>query len=74
MYGDGAPSGPSTDVAAPDVGTEGVAVTDLRPAGRVQCGDAIHDAVSSGQWIQRGAVIRVVQSGMTVEVEEIVRD
>ena len=56
------------------VGTEGVAITDLRPAGRVQCGDTIHDAVSSGQWIQCGASIKVVQSGMTIEVEEIDRD
>ena len=74
MYGDGAPSGPVTDTVAPDVGVEGVAVTDLRPAGRVQCGDTIHDAVSSGQWIRRGAAIRIVHSGMTIEVEEIDHD
>ena len=75
VHGDGASSGPSSMATAPlAVGTEGVAITDLRPAGRVQCGDTIHDAVSSGQWIQCGASIKVVQSGMTIEVEEIDRD
>ena len=74
VYGDGARSGPHETPVTLAVGTTGVAITDLRPAGRVQCGDTIHDAVSSGQWIERGASIRIVQSGMTVEVEEIERD
>jgi len=53
------------------VGTEGVAVTDLRPAGRIQCGDSVVDAVSSGRWIETGARVRVVRSDMILEVEAV---
>ena len=51
------------------VGAEGIAITDLRPAGRIRCGDAVVDAVSSGRWIEAGAQVRVVRSDMILEVE-----
>ncbi|MDG2292351.1 MAG: hypothetical protein P8L37_06805 [Phycisphaerales bacterium] len=71
LHGDGASSGPPSTTDQLAIGTEGIAVTDLRPAGRVQCGDVIHDAVSSGHWIAQGAAIRVIGGGMALEVEEI---
>ncbi len=55
----------------PAIGTEGVATTDLRPAGRIRCGDSVVDAVSSGRWIRKGAVVRIVRNDMIIEVEEI---
>jgi hypothetical protein len=30
----------------------------------------MHDAVTSGQWIDAGSTVRVIQSGLTIEVEE----
>ncbi|MBM44091.1 MAG: hypothetical protein CMJ36_03635 [Phycisphaerae bacterium] len=64
-------SGASEAGATLAVGTEGVAVTDLRPAGRIKCGDSVVDAVSSGRWIESGARVRVVRSDMILEVEVI---
>jgi len=55
----------------PAIGDEGVAVTDLRPAGRIRCGDTVIDAVSSGRWIQRDTPVRVVRNELTIEVEEV---
>src|SRR5690606_37304537 len=44
------------------VGHEGVALTDLRPAGTAQIGDERVDVVADGSWIERGTPIRVVRS------------
>lgn len=42
------------------VGLQGVAVTDLRPAGIAQVGEERIDVVSAGTWVQAGTLIRVV--------------
>jgi membrane-bound serine protease (ClpP class) len=45
-----------------EVGREGIAFTDLRPAGKVQVGEEIYDAVSNtGFFISRGTPVRVVK-------------
>lgn len=62
---------PDADTHRPDTGSEAIAVTDLRPAGRIRCGDVVIDAVSSGRWIQRGATVRVVRNEPSIEVEEV---
>ena len=47
----------------PDLlGREGVAMTDLRPAGTVLIGEERVDAVSESEWIEDGTDIRVVSS------------
>jgi len=47
----------------PDLlGREGVAMTDLRPAGTVIIGEEKMDAVSESEWIEDGTGIRVVAS------------
>lgn len=66
-----AAQGRSTPSNAIDIGTEGVAITDLRPAGRIQCGEAVIDAVSSGRWIRKGDAVRIVKNDMVIEVEKI---
>jgi len=49
--------------ARPDlVGLEGVAVTDLRPAGTVLIGEERMDAVSESEWIEEETEVRVVSS------------
>ncbi|MCH2137885.1 MAG: hypothetical protein MK074_02400 [Phycisphaerales bacterium] len=50
-------------------GQTGLALTDLRPAGRVQVGDHVIDAICSGRWIDAGTAVRIVRDGMEVEVE-----
>ena len=53
-------------------GETGVAATDLRPAGRGQFSGRLVDVASNGEWIERGAVIRVVSIGrFEVEVEAV---
>ena len=51
------------DMAAKEViGKEGMAFTDLRPAGKVMIGIEVYDAVSAtGAFIERGKGIRVVK-------------
>jgi membrane-bound serine protease (ClpP class) len=44
------------------VGVEGVAITDLRPAGTGQFGDERVDVVSESEWIEHGTPIRIVAS------------
>ena len=51
------------------LGARGVAVTDLRPSGRIEIdGDTI-DAVCSGRWIDAGTPVRVSREGLVVQVE-----
>jgi membrane-bound serine protease (ClpP class) len=52
----------SGTVHAELVGTDGVALTDLRPAGTGQFGDEYVDVVSEGNWVMAGTPIRVVSS------------
>lgn len=44
------------------LGLEGVAVTDLRPAGTARFGDESVDVVSAGPWVQAGTPIKVVRA------------
>jgi membrane-bound ClpP family serine protease len=44
-------------------GMKGIAVTPLRPAGRVQIGERIVDAVADGSFIDAGAKVKVLSSG-----------
>jgi membrane-bound serine protease (ClpP class) len=44
------------------IGTDGVAVTDLRPAGTARFGEELIDVVSEGGWIIAGTKIRVVRA------------
>ena len=52
-------------------GEIGTAVTDLRPSGRISIGTTIFDATTTGQWISKGATVRIMHKGMTIEVEEV---
>ena len=51
------------DMAAKEeIGKEGIAFTDLRPAGKVMIGNEVYDAVSdTGAFIERGKMVRVVK-------------
>ncbi|UCD76520.1 MAG: ATP-dependent Clp protease proteolytic subunit [Phycisphaerales bacterium] len=52
-------------------GDEGVAATDLRPAGRAEIGGRMVDVKSVGEFIDKGTPIRVVSVGrFVIEVEE----
>ncbi len=44
------------------VGAEGVAITDLRPAGTGQFGEERVDIVTESEWIEQGSRIRIVTS------------
>ena len=62
---------PAGDAPA-KVGEEGVAITPLRPAGRVEIGDRVIDAVADFGFIDSGAKVRVVSaSPMRVAVEPV---
>jgi membrane-bound serine protease (ClpP class) len=53
-------------IAAPQrvdlVGLDGVAVTDLRPAGTAQIGQERVDVVTEGEYVPQGRTVRVVRS------------
>ncbi|HKB15423.1 MAG TPA: NfeD family protein, partial [Planctomycetota bacterium] len=54
------------------VGAAGLAVTDLRPAGKVEVSGRLLDAQTTGDFVGRGARVRVVEvSGNRVLVEGI---
>ena len=53
------------------IGETAIALTDLRPSGKIEYKSAIYDATTSGSWIQQGSKVRIMQSGMTIEVEEL---
>ena len=53
------------------IGDEAVAITDLRPSGKIEHGSIVYDATTTGGWITEGAKVRIMQSGMTIKVEEI---
>ena len=44
------------------VGQDGVAVTDLRPAGTAQIGQERVDVVTEGEYVPQGRAVRVVRS------------
>ncbi len=55
---DGYISAPATEL----VGRDGVALTDLRPAGTAQIGSDRVDVVTEGEYIARGTTVRVIRS------------
>jgi len=62
--------GPGVPVLRP--GDQGVAETDLRPAGRAEFNGRLLDVKSSGGYIDKGTPIRIVSIGRFVtEVEEL---
>ena len=68
------PGGPAITVPAPNltvrVGEFGTAATTLRPAGKAQFGNEVHDVVTNGDFITAGAQVRIVEvDGMRVVVE-----
>ena len=54
-----------------EVGMLGTAVTDLRPSGKIQIDETIYDATTTGSWITEGKKVRIMETGMNIEVEEI---
>lgn len=54
------------------VGKQGVTLTDLRPAGRIQIDDEPYDAITTGRFIPAGRKIAVVSTEMNyVIVDEV---
>ncbi len=56
---------------ATEIGSEGIAMTDLRPGGRAQFGEQLKDVSTQGELIQKGSRIRVLHhtNGRPVVVE-----
>jgi len=54
-----------------EVGMLGTAVTDLRPSGKIQIDETIYDATTTGSWVTEGKKVRIMETGMNIEVEEI---
>lgn len=63
------------DMAAANlISAEGVAVTDLRPAGKVRIAGTDYEASSTGDWIEAGTTVRVVRYvGATLFVESVLQ-
>jgi len=59
--------------AGPDLGAEGEATTDLRPAGRARFGEDPIDVRSNGPWIPQGARVRIVDRDRLGPVVEEVK-
>ena len=53
------------------IGAEAVAITDLRPSGKIAFEETVYDAVTTGSWIANGVKVRIMNTGMNIEVEEI---
>lgn len=59
----------------PKVGDSAVAITTLRPSGRISLGGRLRDACTRGEFVEAGAQVRVVAvRGGTVEVEPTMPD
>ncbi|MEN8144084.1 MAG: NfeD family protein [Gemmatimonadota bacterium] len=76
VFLEGSTSADTGYISAPDradlVGQEGIAVTDLRPAGTAAIGEERVDVVTEGPWIAEGARVKVLQSeGVKHVVREI---
>lgn len=60
--GGGAPlTAGAEGVSGPEPGDQGEAVTDLYPSGKMRAGGRVYDVMAQGQYIERGAPVRVVQ-------------
>ncbi|MDO8548755.1 MAG: nodulation protein NfeD [Ignavibacteria bacterium] len=54
------------------IGTEGVALTDLRPAGSAEINNTRYDVVADWQYIERGKKVKVIRvEGIKVVVREV---
>ena len=70
MEGDQAPA-PSASDLSPLLGAIGVAVSPLRPAGKMQFGDEFVDVVAEGGYIAPGTRVQVIEiEGNRVVVKE----
>ena len=47
-----------------------IAITDLRPSGKIEHDSIVYDATTTGGWVTKGAKVRIMQCGMTIEVEK----
>ena len=61
----------SNEYKTPPVGITALASTDLRPSGKIMIDDVLYDATTSGGWISQGATVRIIQTGLCLEVEEV---
>ncbi|MDZ7816107.1 MAG: NfeD family protein [Planctomycetota bacterium] len=52
------------------VGKTGMALTELRPTGRVEIDDDIYDAQSEGGFLDKGSKVKVVRVSFSLIVEE----
>lgn len=54
----------------PAVGNNAVAMTTLRPSGKITCGGKVLDACTTGEFVDAGSLVRIVGvRGGTIEVE-----
>ncbi|MGC3991531.1 MAG: NfeD family protein [Chthoniobacteraceae bacterium] len=71
------PTGPSLEVVSPGlshlaIGTEGVAVTILRPSGKARIGPELVDVITDGEFVQPSAPVRIVQiAGSRIVVKPV---
>lgn len=62
---------PSILTAVPEVGEEATVVSALRPAGKIQIGDNVYDATSTGSFLAEGQKVKVMRvEGQKITVEE----
>jgi membrane-bound serine protease (ClpP class) len=55
------------------IGTEGIALTDLRPAGTAEINNVRYDVVADWQYIEKGKKVKVIRvEGIKVVVKEVV--
>lgn len=65
----------SVMIDEPQVGAEAIALTTLRPTGRVRIGEVPFDARTRGEFVEAGTrVLIVARRGATLEVEPILSD
>lgn len=56
----------------PPLGSKGLVMSTLRPAGKVEVEGKLYDAMSTGRFIEKGAAVNVVRyEGSTLFVEEV---
>lgn len=43
------------------IGKQGIASTDLRPSGKVKVDDTVYDAMSEGDFIEKGTIVKIIK-------------
>jgi len=67
------PPAPATDQVRGLLGQKGVALTDLRPSGKIRIGDDVHQAVTQGEYVNKDSEIEIIDvKGNVITVKEIV--